>query len=644
MVTIDTRPDYERQLEQEFHAARVSRERWEEEWRRNEVSLLDTGLEDGALRYSPSSLAGVQSGIPESQNDASDNFMGLNLSARNAQLLHSQLTSNAPIMATIPQSKDREDREAATGHEKALQHIREVHNTQNWISLGTLQMFYYGTGCVKQIFDSSLGAYDVSAEGTIKPIGDIKLSVPSMWDIWFDANARTSSEVKIVWERLHFDYDTAKAFFGEEACGILATTKDVVVEDPNNGLLLNYFHGTVEVYERWEIGTPGNKYRGSLIYHTKDGRILKEMANPCKFRMFPKSASSSKVRVARLPYTIFTYEDIPGSAYGRSPAAKCNRAQRILNACVNNMIATARNMGTPRLMVARDSVAGGASLTDDSIQVIDLQLSAGATATGSQFPAVLQGANTSQDMKIIVEKCEMHINEQWGINDALLGKQGRETQGITLQLSLQQGNLIRERMFDKYVAALKDFAQLSLSYAVDSWTENKWKLILGREDEGLLASCLEADVEGGYSIFIERNMLIALDPISRQEQLLRLFPILVDAGMDKTYLIRLFKIADHKGIYDVLEQADTRAKHNIQYIRDNNGELPKIYKYEKHINICAYLQEFINTVEFEGLPENIKDAINQLIDMRMQLEAQKMTQGSEAPQAVEPQQPQMMGG
>jgi hypothetical protein len=619
-------------LAEEFRSAKIARFRWEEEWRRNEVALLDTGIEDGALRYSPGSIAGVASAIPESANDAVENFMGMNISARNMQILHSQLMSNAPIMSAVPQSKDNSDREAAKGHEKALSHIREDKNITEWIALGTLQMFYYGFGVVKQVYDKSAGAYEADVKtGALKPIGDIKFSNPLSWNIWFDANATSVNTITKVWERLHFDYHAAKAFFGQDLLGLLAGQRDIVIT-PNSGMLPQYFAGTVSVYERWEVGTAANGFKGKLIYHLENGRLLKEIeTSPCQFNMFPKASNTTRVKVARLPYTIFSYEDVPGSPYARSPVAKCNRAQRILNASISNIISTARNMGTPKLMCERSAI-NEKTLTDDSIQVIDLDTSGGGPAgSGSQFPAVLQGASTSQDMKFIVEQCMNHINEQWGINDAMLGKQGRETQGITLQLSIQQGNLIRERMFDKYVTALTDLNKLALAYAVGNWPRSKWEMVLGKEDEHLLESSLNADVEGGYTIHIERNMLLGLDPISRQEQLIRLQPIFEKAGMDQTYFVRLFQIADLRGLYDQYDQADTRAKKNLKYIIENKGEFPKIYKYEKHIAICAYLQEYVGTVEFDELKDELKDAINKFIDARMQMEAEKSTGGQPTP-------------
>jgi hypothetical protein len=621
---IDTRSDYEIWLGDQLKSAKFARQRWEEEWGKNEMSLYDNG-DSTATIQSTGSQSGSTDAAPEARNDAALNFMALNLNARNAGLIQSQLISNVPAMMAIPANdKDRTDREAAQAHERALMFLKEEKNWGGWIGLSLMTLVTYGTCTIKQIMKDSAGGYDYDSEGKITPIGDITYSVPSVWDIWFDPNATSALTVNKVWERLHFDYESAKSYFGEEAsrmlCNYAPGEQRILLEGSQ---LPVYFTGTVEVYECWITGCAADNFKGKLIYHTSDGRILKIQDNPCKFNMFPKAKSTKKIRAARLPYNILTYEDIPGSSYGRSPAAKCYRAQAVLNQCAAVVLQTAKNMGTPKVMTTTAVVNRG-TLTDDNVQVIEIDPSGGDMGGGGSFPAVFQAANTSNDIKVIIEEMKTHINDQWGINDALLGKQGRETQGVTMQVSIQQGNLVREWLFDKYVKYLKDIAALSLAYAVDYWTEDKWKLVLGKEDSAsLLKSAMQADVESGYTIHLERNMLIALDPISRQEQLLRLKDVFSEAGLDKRYYVRLFRLADFRGIYSQFDYADNRGKRQIDYVIKEK-KLPTIYKHEDHIGIAAYVTKFINSFEFEELKDEEKILLDQLVDKHLEIESQKM--------------------
>jgi hypothetical protein len=644
MSDIDIRNEIEKKLGDELAQAKQVRRRWEREWAKNEQSLYDNG-DESILRQSMHTKIGGSDPVPESSQDAKDNFAGLNLNARNAELIHSQLISNVPATMAVPTNeKDREDREAAQAHEAALAHLREEKDMAAWVGISLVPMTVYGTAVLKQIIDKTAGGYDYVIDPKnpkIKKkvaVGDIKYAVPSAWDVWLDPKATSLLEVKKVWERLHFDYDSAKAFFGEEAlhlvCG--AASEKVMLEDSQFPV---YYNGTVEIYEHWIQGSAADNYKGKLIYHLEDGRILKQEDNPCKTNMFPKIKSTTKVRVARLPYSFMPYHVVPGSPYGRSPASKCYRAQAILNQCAAVMLQTAKNIGVAKVMTT-GSVVNRSSLSDDSIQVIELDMAAGDTGGGGSYPNILQGAGTSNDFKLIMEDQRTHINDQWGINDALLGKQGRETQGITMQVSLQQSNLIREWLFDNYVRYLKDIMKLSLAHAVSEWPESKWRLVLGKEDsQTLLKSAMGSDVESGYSIMLERNLLIALDPISRQEQLLRLKDVFKDAGIDQRIYMRLFRFADWRGIFTQFDYAINRGKKNIEFILTKK-KLPEIYKHEDHVGIAAYLSEYVNSYEFEELNEEQKALINTLIDKRLEIEANKMA-GS-APQGAAPAMPPMM--
>jgi hypothetical protein len=636
----DKLSDIERRNLEDFQRAKNLRIRFESDWRRNEQSLLDTG-DPGVLIRSVATQSGTTDEVPESASDAVTNFFGINYNARNAALIQSQLISNVPAMMTIPANdKDREDREAAQGHEMALHHLRETLRLPGYVGVALVNLTNYGITYIKQIYDKSAGAYERSTAGKIKHIGEIKISVPRVWDIWLDPDATNFLDNKKVWERLHFDYDTAKAFFDDESISSIIRETYGSTGMELSELPTDWF-GTVTIYEKWVAGDAGTAYKGTLEYFTEDGRLLKTKTNPknlnpCTFNMLPKTKTGTKlIRMARLPYSILPYELIPGAPYARSPASKCYKAQAHLNNCMAVVLQTAKNMGVPKIMTTAAVVNKG-SLSNDSIQILEFDNSGSGMSGGGSFPAQMQAANTSNDIKYVMERAELHINDQWGISDALLGKQGRETSGITNQTSIQQSNLIRETLFDNYVAFLKDIACLGLSYAVENWGEDKWRMVLGKEDsQTLLKACLNADVEGGYTVYLERNMLIALDPISRQEQLLRMWPVMQAGGMDMQYFLKLFKFFDFRGIYTKFDFAANRAKKNIDFILEE-GELPVIYKHEMHAEICVHLTDYVNTYEFEELDEEQKKLVNQLIDKRLDLEASKRAGKEQTPPGMPP--------
>lgn len=639
-VSNDPLTDIENKNREEFDKARLIRQRLEAEWKRNEQSLLDTG-DVGYLSRSVATLAGTTDHLPESSNDVAETFFGINYNARNAAVIQSQLVSNVPAMMTIPvNDKDRIDREAAKGHEIALHHLRETLNLSSYISLSTVSLTLYGTTYLKQIYNKSAGAYDATEDGKIKHVGEIKVELPNIWDVWLDPTATNHLDVKKIWERISFSYETAKAFFDTDALNLMIRC---VYRGSEIAELPTDWQGMVFVYEKWTAGNAGDKYKGTLQYFTEDGKLLKTKANPkgtnpCTFNMLPKTRTGSKtIRMARLPYTILPYEPLSGLPYGRSPAAKCYKAQAHLNNCMQVVLQTAKNMGVPRIMTTA-AVINKDSLSNDNVQILEFDNSGSGVGGGGSFPAQMQAANTSNDIKYVMERSEAHINDQWGITDAMLGKQGRETAGITNQTNISQSNLIRETLFDNYVTYLKDIAKLGLSYAVAEWSSSTWELVLGKEDsDTLLEACTSTDVEGGYTVYFERNMLISLDPISRQEQLMRFLPIAEKGGMDMQYFMRLFKFFDFRGLYNKYDLAENRAKKNVQHILEKKA-LPPIWKHENHTDICIYLTEFVGSYEFEEQTDEVKQLLNDLIDARLKVEAEKIAGVSAGGQQPSPQQ------
>ena len=609
-------------LGQDLTAAIRDRRRWQGEWQSNEASLFDTGSDGGATRMSDNLRVDLQNEInSEDAQDTSTNFLGVNLSARNLQLIYSQLISNAPVVMAIPASNERQDEEAAKGAEYVMSTARETDDLGNWIALGVYSSFVYGLGAVKQLFDGTIGNMILDErDNKIKTVGGMKVSCPRIWDLYPDPNATTVSELKWVTERVFVSLENAVAFFGEEHRALLqayiSTTVDTEVDTEGVGsLLYKIRYDQVAIYERWDTGTPENGYKGALTYHLRDGRILKTRDDsPCSFKMY--KGSKGKTLKARLPYSFFSYEDVPNSLWCRSPAAACAKAQHVLNAAYMVMLNTAQNMGVPKLIVDKSAIAES-GLTNDSIDIITLDTAAG-LGGGGQIPFTLQAANTSSDLKILLEKLETFINDRWGVNDAMLGKQQRETQGITMQISIMQGNMIRERMFDKYIDGLIDVYQLNLMYKLKHYSEDQLVYIIGENNRPYVKSLKNADIGDGYSIKIERNLMFALDPITRQEQIFRWQPIFTQAGVDPRYLLKQLRFADMRGLYDEFDLANVRGAWIVNYIKEK-GESPKIYKNEDHIGIIAYLKRFIGTSEFLEMDEEHKMLIEQQIDQRAEI-------------------------
>ena len=639
-IVVPRLSEMEKEIQYQMGASAFDRARFVSEWQMTEASLYDIGSEGSTLRVQSRIRSQDPEGDIESNQEALDNFMGINYSARNKQLIYSQVVSNAPVAMGVPTSNEEADKDAAEVAESVISYTRRQYHIDAYSAMAVHECFDYGTGFLKQVFNKKSGVY-IREDGA--QLGEHQFTSATVWDMFMDANAKSIYELKWAAQRIYMTTEEASRLLGDDASRILMMYKTGTIDAGGAGaasgyigvdgrsLLYNIHSDQFEVFERWEIGMESNDFKGRLVYHLRDGRILKDCgASPCRHSMF--KGKSGKTKIARLPFSVLTYENVPNTCWGRTPAAKCTRAQQILNGCMMIMVQVARNAGIPRLIINKASLGTetDSPVTDDSIDIIELDL---AGVAGGQPAYHLQPANTSNDMKDLIQKQEQYINDAWGVNDAMLGKQQRETQGITMQISVMQGNMIREAFYNKYVAWIEDIYKLLLCDVRENWSDIRLVMVLGENSQKKAASFMESSIAGGFTLHVEKNMSMALDPITRQEQIMNLQPLFEKAQLDPRYLLKQLRLSDLRSIYDKFELADNRAKRQIDTIKDK-GTIPKFSKYEDHIGIMAYLNDYVMTEEFYNMDEEEQKLIEQLIDAHSKATAQNIAGG----QAGGPQQ------
>ena len=635
----------ERNISYQMGASAFDRARFVSEWQMTEASLYDIGSEGSTLRVQSRVRNIDPEGDVESNQEALDNFMGINYSARNKQLIFSQVVSNAPVAMGIPTSNEESAKDASEVAEALITYTREQYHLDTYVAKAVHECFDYGTGFLKQVFNKKSGIY-IREDGT--QLGEHQFSSVTVWDMFIDANAKSIYEIKWMAQRIYMTTEEGLRLFGGDIEPLLSMYKTGMIDAGGAGaatgyigvdgrsLLYNIHSDQFEIFERWEIGMESNGFKGRLLYHLRDGRILKDCGDsPCRHSMF--KGRNGKTKIARLPFSILTYEDVPNTCWGRTPAAKCTRAQQILNACMMIMIQVARNAGIPRLIINKASLGTDTEspVTDDGVDIIELDLAGIAGGTPAYH---LQPANTSNDMKDLIQRCEQYIDATWGVNDAMLGKQQRETQGITMQISVMQGNMIREAFYNKYVDFIKDCYKLELSDIKENWTASRIQMVLGENSGKKADSFLESSIAGGFTLHVEKNMTIALDPITRQEQIMNLQPLFEKAQLDPRYLLKQLRLSDLRSIYDKFELADNRAKRQLESVKDK-GKVPTFSKYEDHIGIISYLNDYIMTEEFNNLDEDRQKLVEELIDAHSKAAASLVAGGAGGPQPTGPQGP-----
>jgi hypothetical protein len=609
-----------------------ARQSLEGEWQSNEVTVYDVGMEGGALKQSAIMGNTVSYLDADAQEDdkGGPEFMAINLISRNKQLLHSQLCSNPPAVMAVPESSEDRDRDASIAAEHICSYVREHYNLVDAVALATNSVFDYGTGFIKNIYDGSLGEileYD-EKEGTLVMEGDNSYSVPRVWDIHLDPNATNPKDVKWIFEDIFMTLPEAIEKFGEEHKERLEKeVREVMAEEQESAtssgsMLSNKKYKILKICEYWETGLPENCYQGRHGYCLQDGYILKPLCpSPCRFKMNPRNPNSPTK--ARLPYSILTFIDIPGSAWGRSPVAHTSRMQEMLNNCVSVMISTAEVVGIPRILLPKQSVDKD-TITNSAIDIMQFN------ATEGVPPHIIQAANVSQDINNLILKLEQYINDGWGVNDAMFGKQQREQAALLMQLSTMQGNLIRQRLYDKYILFVKDIYDLQLLYCVEYWETSRTIQVVGENNTLQVAKLRGADLLGGYSLKVEYGQAFALDPITRTEQILKSSQLYLQAGMTPRELVQLLRITDLRGKTDEFRQADDRAKEIIERIKALEMQVEISSKYQDHIGIIAYMKKYTMNREFEELEPNVRNLITEHIDTRIEAELQNTTGGAAA--------------
>jgi len=123
------------------------------------------------------------------------------------------MSANPPAVAMRPQTSDQDDHRKADAADRIARWALRHYNLQEKQDQMDLHGLLYGTGVMKSTWDSTLGAiisYD-EERNEVEMEGDINISVPFIWNIFLDPDAKSWSEVKYIFERMYIDYDEALA-------------------------------------------------------------------------------------------------------------------------------------------------------------------------------------------------------------------------------------------------------------------------------------------------------------------------------------------------------------------------------------------------------------------------------------------------
>lgn len=616
------------QLSKRIRSSKDARNAIEQNWINSEQTVF-TSL--GNTRSLTSSVIGDLSsvyGTGQEEINNSDVESNISYAFKNLRFIHAQLSANPPSVVVRPTSSDPEDRLKADAADRLVRHAIRTYSMQERQDACSLQCLTYGSGFIKQIFNGSKGdVLDVTEDGQLIMEGDIDITVPSTWDIFIDPDAECWNDVRFVFQRIFMNYEDAISTWPAHTEYFEKIHRDATNAYGGRGYKPdNQNSDLVEIWQYWEKGLPINGYLGRYVHCLENGTPLEPIKpNPHRFvaaetvrRLREKGLKGERLReklakipqIAELPFHIFTDIDIPNQVYGKSFIEYVTHLQDNMNRLDMMVLDNVRAHGSARMVLPEGSEIADDSITDSTWDVIKI--------SGAQPPHFVNPPSPMQDLSPLRDRMKMGIDDISGVNDTLFGQMQRETSGSALQYATNQGNMIRRRLFNKYVLLIESVYKTYLKLIRKHWETGRVIQVVGREKIAEAVEIKGADIDGGFDMQVEYGASLSLDPQTRRTEILTMQPLFEKAGVPARIQLQMMKLNELEGMHDIIQMAEDRQK-EIFDVMIATGEYYPPKKFQDHKNMIAWALNYFMTREFNDLDEDTQDLCRAHIEERMEL-------------------------
>lgn len=632
------------ETQKRYRHASEARIGFEDRWVLNERTVYSTSGA-GRLRTSIDSTLEVDYKIGIPAVDGSDSDLYAAYVFKNFRFIHAQMSANPPAVAMRPQTSDQDDHRKADAADRISRWALRHYSLQEKQDQMNLHALLYGTGIMKTVWDSTKGdIVDFDEEkGEINLEGDISISVPFIWNIFLDPDAKAWDECKYVFERVYMDYEEACARWPgkEEFLQKARIEERESSPGPQGGrhtALTDKHYNAVELLEYWETGTPTNGYLGRYCVTTLQGDVI-EPCRPSPFR-FRQAGAVSKIesqdmpdevkqrmieklpQQAQLPYHILTDIDIPNVVWGKSAVEYATGMQGALAQLDSAKLDNMKAHGVARMILPEATEVSEDSLGNSPWDITKI--------TGNQPPYFMSPPQLMPEMTSERQNYITGINDVMGVNESMFGQQSREQSGASMQYATNQGNMIRRRLFNKYVICVESVYKSILNLVRKHWTVERTIHVLGKEKALEAIDIKGADIDGGYDVVGEYGVTLSLDPITRREEILTMQPLFEKAGVPMRTALKMLKLNELESLFDDLDLAENRQKEIFdEMIATGTYIEPK--KFRDHENMIAWAMHYFMTQEFEALSPEAQALCEAHIEARAQLAAIEKSGGAGAP-------------
>jgi hypothetical protein len=607
------------------NAREVQQMRLHPQFERNERTVYTS---DGADQGSPSDISGVVDPGAAPDQEVSGRT-GVNYSFKNVRYIHAQMSANPPATIPRPATSDPEDRRRARAADAVMRFALRQYSLQEKFDQCNLNALIYGTGFIKTTWDACKG--DIvginKRTGQLIMEGDISVRSVSPWRMFVDPDAETWEDVRYVFEELTLSREEAIHRWPKRAEMIEALLAEKGEASSQGAVVYGYLRDSAEkfesitVYEYWEKGLPSNAMLGRYAVCLEDGKLLEApRANPFSFAPPPSAHELEKSRrtgrqprrvppTARLPYHPMTDIDVPGRVWGKSFVEYEAPLQELLNRLDSVMLENLQAHGVARLILPDGVDLQEGALTNSPWDVVRLKNKGGGNPGDPKFMEPMPLPASLSELR---GQTKMGIDDMAGVNEAMFGQQSRETSGFSMQYSVNQGQMIRRRLFNKYVLCVESVYRAILDLVRKHWKDERTVQILGREKAFQAVDLKGADIDGGYDLVVEYGTSLSLDPMTRRQEILALQPILDKANIPPRVMLSMLKLGELEVIDDLVQLAEDRQRELFEEMLAT-GRYIKPEEFEDHENMLAYALTYVMTSEFKYLTPQEKEMVRKHI-------------------------------
>jgi hypothetical protein len=640
---------FKQEIQKRFRQAQDHRKALEDTWIQNELAVFSTsssGLTGADMdAFVDNVLVSGDTG-----QDPGDADMNIAYTFKNFRFLHAQLSANPPSVVMRPTSSDQEDHRKADAADRVIRYAIRKYAMQEKVDRVTLLTLLYGTGIMKIIWNSNLGdivGYN-EENSTVDLEGDIDIRVPFIWNIFLDPDAHAAEEVKWVVERVYMDYEEALAKWPEKEEELKKVKIERESSSPTgsgrrDSALQQQQYNSVELLEYWETGLPSNQYMGRHGITTVAGDVLTP-CGPSPVR-FPKPGTLAALeenenltdeqkeeriqrmpQMASLPYHILSDIDVPNSVWGKSAVEYAANIQRQLSRLDTAILDNIQAHGHAKMVVSE-----GAEVTQDSNSSWEVT----EIANNQNAPFYISPPQLMPEMTSTRINYRQGMDDVMGVNEAMFGQQSREQSGASMQYATNQGNMIRRRLFNKYVLFVESIYKSILNNIRKSWSVSRTIRVLGKEKAMESIALKGADIDGGYDVVGEYGVSLSLDPLTRREEILAMQPLFEKAGIPVRMSLKMMKLNELEGMFDKLQLAEDRQREIFEEMAARNIYIAP-EEFQDHENMLAWALDYVMTAEFKYLNQETKELIKQHMRDRKALAAQEQAGLTAQPQSPGP--------